>query len=114
MIYKSQQIPNPAQDGDTYTKLKRGLYNSGFRQKKNYDNVKITAATKYWWNSYTINIVNGPSVTIPAGHFFAYDCTYPQYQIHKVAVIKKSESNSEFYDDSIDELLGGMQEKLGV
>lgn len=110
---RSIQIPNVRQDSSYLSRLKKQLYAQGFRNKKNYEGAKLISATKYWWDGFTINIVNGPTMYIPGGYFFAYVYTYPDYKINKKTIIKEDARAKEYYDDSIDELLGGAEEKLG-
>ena len=113
MIYKSVKIPNPhnifGDGGEIYRSLRNGLKAQGFKSYKYYEGTEITAITEYWWSEA------GPFFKrVPAGRFFVYDCTYPVYRTNKVTVVQKSRSADEFYDDTIDEKLGGLEEKLGV
>lgn len=111
---KSIEIPNPARDTNTYMSIRRGLYNSGFGAKRRHEDAKLLSMTKYWWNSYTISIVNGPTVTIPAGHFFAYVYSIPNYVTNKKTVVVEQGLGKGYYDDSIDDMLGGERITLGA
>lgn len=114
MGYKSVQIPSPFDNSQFYNELKNQLYRAGFKEKHNYKGAKIVDTVRYWWDSYTLNILGHGSVTFPGGQFFAYTCTYPEYKDNKVVVTHGREAGAnKFYDDSIDEVLGGNIEKLG-
>lgn len=107
------QIPNPAQNSSAYNELKRSLKAAGFGYKHNYEGAKIIKTTKYTWPSYTISIVNGPTVTIGAGQFCAYVCIYPEYETRYVNITKTDNRFSQYYEDNIDEVLGGPVQTLG-
>lgn len=107
------QIPNPAEDHNAYNELKRSLKAAGFWSKRNYEGARLIKTTKYTWPSYTIRIVNGPSVTIPGGSFCAYVYIYPQYETRYVNITKTDNRFSQYYEDNIDEVLGGPVQTLG-
>lgn len=113
----SRKIDNPAYTPvpgvqTEYVRIKKSLYAQGFRRKSTHKDTEVVAITKYWWDPYKISIVNGPRITIPAGHFLAVDCIYPKEKYVRVSVFG-SDNNVAFYDDSIDDILGGQIEKLG-
>lgn len=112
-VFKSIKIPNGQQDAAYLSNLKRGLYGKGFKFKKNYEGAQLVSATKYWWDGYWLNIPFYGDLWVPGGYFFAYVYTYPDYIINKKAITKEEARGKGFYDDSLDDLLGGSEEKLG-
>ena len=114
MGYRRIKIDNPVISGSNYDATKKFLAKKGYGAKRNYRGAKIVDTTEYYYDSYTIKLANGVRTTIPAGHFFAYTCTYPDYKANKVTVTKSGKGGSQFYDDSIDDVLGGEKRELGV
>ena len=51
---------------------------------------------------------------LPAGSFYAYIYKYPVYDKVLTNVTTYKDGGSEFYDDSLDDKLGGNKELLGV
>jgi hypothetical protein len=101
------QIPNPLQDGNAYSELKRNLKYNGFGYKHNYEGAKLIKTTRYTWPAYSFSIVHGPSMTIPEGSFCAYVYIYPEYETRYVNITKTDNRVSKYYEDNIDEVLGG-------
>ena len=110
------QIPNPAQNSSAHDELKRSLKAAGFWSKRNYEGAKIIKTTRYTWPPYTFHLSTpfGPvSTTIPGGSFCAYVCIYPEYETRYVNITKTDNRVSKYYEDNIDEVLGGPVQTLG-
>ena len=110
------QIPNPLQDGSAYSELKRNLKANGFGYRRNYEGAKLIKTTKYTWPSYTMHAATptgSVSMTFPGGSFCAYVYTYPEYEIRYVNITKTDNRISKYYEDNIDEVLGGPVQTLG-
>lgn len=99
------------------TQIKEGLMKQGFGFKKNYKETKLIAVTKYWWPSAKQHIYyagGSTTITFPAGQFYVYTYTYPEYKVNKSVVTSYENVENLFYDDSIEETLGGERRMLGV
>ena len=113
------QIPNPAQPGEAgkvYIKLKQNLKASGFGYKLNREGARLVKTTKYSWPSYTLKMVvpgGTKKIVFDAGYFCAYVYTYPEYETRYVNVTRTDDRFSQYYEDNIDEVLGGPKETLG-
>ena len=111
------QIPNPARDPGAYVELKRSLKANGFGYKHNYEGAKLIKTTKYTWPSYTMNLVipgGTKTITFDAGYFCAYVYMYPEYETRYVSVNRRDSRLAIYYEDNVDEVLGGPKETLGA
>lgn len=110
------QIPYPYSHNMIF-EVKKKLYELGYRGKKNYPGAEKVGVTKYWWDEETIHMVSGGhtyTVRLPAGYFYAYIYKYPIYDKTTTNIVGYESQGSGFYDDSLDDKLGGEKELLGV
>lgn len=123
-IYKAVEIvipssinPDPSKVNTIITEIKKELMKKGYGFKKNYIEAEVETITKYWWKGYTFKMITAGGTVkqkFSGGFFYVYTYVYPKYYTTRKVVTKNVSENSQYYEDTIDDKLGGMEQKLGV
>ena len=117
MITRKVQIDNIYYYPGSCNNLVNMLKSNGYRtRKETHTRAVLTGVTEYWWSVVVVwRKVHWHTHTdvYPAGSFKVYSYIYPKDKINKKTIVTEVTAGSGFYDDGLDEKLGGEAVGLG-
>lgn len=117
MITRKVRIDNIYYYPSGYNGLVNTLKSVGYRtRKETHTRAELTAVTEYWWSEVVVYRKvhwHTHKDIYPAGSFKVYSYIYPKDKINKKTIVTEVTAGGGFYDDGLDEKLGGEAVGLG-